>query len=186
MLIFIPGCNASATDEEIDLSDFSAKNINIDGTVSQGEYPFSHNNRDTGIVMHWFNDSNNLYICLESKSAGWTAIGFDPSFVKKNANIILFAMDGENVMVRDDFGVSTYSHSSDQDLGGNSDITWYAGKKVGDGATFEFVLPLNSGDKFDKSLEPGNTYTVIFAINSSDNDFDIKHTAASSTTITLK
>ena len=186
MLIFIPGCNSSSTEEETNLDGHSAENINIDGTVSQDEYPFSYDDKETGIVMYWFNDSTNLYICLESKSAGWTAIGFDPSFIKKNANIILFAMDGENVMVRDDFGVSTYSHSSDQDLGGNSDITRYAGKKVGDGATFEFVLPLNSGDKFDKSLEPGNTYTVILAINSGDTDFDIIHTAASSATITLK
>ncbi len=136
--------------------------------------------------MHWLNDSSNLYICLESQSTGWTAIGFDPGFVKKGANIILFAMDGENVRVRDDFGVSSYSHSSDQDLGGSLDILQYEGKKTGNGATFEFVLPLKSGDEFDKSLEPGNTYKVILAVNSKSTDFAIKHTAASSTSITLE
>lgn len=191
LIIFVPACSPSTADEagidkNIDPDDFSSENINIDGMAGPDEYPFSYEDKETGIVMYWFNDSRNLYLCLESQSAGWTAIGFDPGFVKKGANIILFAMDSENVIVRDDYGVSSYSHSSDQDLGGSFDIIQYAGKKVGSGATFEFVLPLKSGDEFDKFLEPGNTYKVILAINSIDINFTVKHTNASSTTITLK
>jgi hypothetical protein len=154
--------------------------------VGPDEYPFSYEDRKTGIIMYWFNNSNDLYICLESPSGGWTAVGFDPGFGKNGANIILFAMDGENVLVRDDFGVSRFSHTSDDTLGGNFDVTQYAGKNVRDGATFEFVLPLNSGDKFDNVLEPGNDYKVILAINSKVTNFDSKHTNASSTIITLK
>lgn len=191
VLIFIPGCNPSNAaegnmDKNIDLSDFSAKNIIIDGTAGPDEYPFSYEDKKTGIVMHWFNDPRDLYICLESPSAGWTAIGFDPDFVKKNANIILFAMEGENIIVRDDFGISSYKHASDQDLGGSSDIIRHAGKKTGNGTTYEFIVPLNSGDEFDKLLEPGKTYKIILAVNLEDKNFNIKHTAAGSTSITLR
>ena len=120
VLIFTSGCSPSTAVEaatDIHLSEFFSENIIIDGTAGPDEYPFSYEDEETGIVMHWFNDSDNLYICLESQSAGWAAIGFDPGLVKKNSNIILFAMEGENIIIRDDFGTSSYSHSPDQDLG---------------------------------------------------------------------
>ncbi len=190
-LIFVPGCQPSTAaegpvDKEIDLGDFSVEAIRIDGTAGPDEYPFSYEDSRTGITIYWFNDSSDLYICLESPSGGWTAVGFDPGFAMKDSNIIFFAMDGENILARDDFGVSSFFHSDDETLGGSFDITQYAGKKAGDGANFEFILPLKSGDKFDKALEPGNEYKVNLAINSTDTDFDNKHTNKSSTTITLK
>ena len=171
--------------KEINLDDFSAENIITDGVVSPDEYPFSYEDHETGIIMYWFNDSSDLYVCLESPSGGWTAVGFDPGFAMNGANIIFFTMDGESVLVRDDFGVSSFSHDDDETLGGSFDITKYAGKNMGDGATFEFVLPLKSGDEFDKVLEQGNDYQVILAINSKVTNFDTKHTNKSSTTITL-
>ena len=190
-LIFTPGCQPPASTEgpaekDIDLADFSTGAIVIDGMAGPGEYPFSYKDPGTGIVLYWLNDTDDLYVCLESPSTGWTAIGFDPDgFAMKGANIILFAMDGEDVLVRDDFGVESFSHSDDEALGGSFNITQYAGKKAGDGTSFEFILPLISGDEFDKVLEPGNDYAIILSINSTDTDFNNKHTDKSSTTITL-
>lgn len=176
----------SGNQEEINLENFPIENIAIDGNIERNEYPFSYFDNITGITLYWYNDSKDLYIGLESRTEGWTAIGFDPERFMKDANIILFALENENVMASDDYGTSNFSHSSDEELGGSFDITKYAGKKENNITTIEFTIPLDSGDEFDRILEPSGSYNVILAVNLSNTDFDSKHSKRNSATIGLK
>jgi hypothetical protein len=50
---------------------------------------------------------------------------------------------------------------------------------------YEFSIPMDSGDEFDKVLSPGNTYNIILAVNNSSIDFDRAHSARSSGQIML-
>lgn len=88
--------------------------------------------------------------------------------------------------VRDDFGNSNFSHSPDEELGGTNDIKEFVGSLTDEGIVFEIVIPLDSGDDFDKPLIPRNKYRIILAVNSRNTDFDAKHTRRSSAEITIK
>jgi len=175
-----------AKEEIINTGAASAEAVVINGEIGNGEYMASLQDNNTGIQLFWSNDSQDLYIGIITDSGGWVAVGFDPQSAMKGANIIFMALDGGTVLLRDDFGTSSFSHDSDEKLGGSNDISESAGKKDGDKAVYEFIIPLDSSDEFDKVLSPGNSYKVILSLNSSNTDFDRKHSARSSNQITLK
>ena len=95
--------------EQINLEDFSADNITINAEIKTSEYPFSYEDSATGITMYWYNDSENLYIGLESQAQGWTSIGFGPEASMKGANIIMLAVEDGGAAARDDYGNSGFS-----------------------------------------------------------------------------
>ncbi len=153
----------------------STENIAIDGSIDSHEYFFSLKDGTTGLEIYWSNDKQYIYIGIIASSSGWTAIGFNPEFAMKGANIIFMVIDGQDVVMRDDFGNSTFSHSSDMDLGGSFDVEEYAGKADGGEAVYEFKMLLDTGDEFDSILNHGEQYKVIFAVKSRSIDFDNKH-----------
>ncbi len=171
--------------QEILKETFSAEDITVDGIIRDEEYPFKLEEASTGISLYWFNDESNLYIGLQSESKGWIAIGLDPERVMKGANFIFLANVNGEIIVRDDFGTGNFSHSPDTGLGGTENITRYAGQSTEKGISYEIVIPMDSGDQFDKKLAPGKEYTILLAINSAHTDFDKKHTARGKTSITL-
>ncbi|MGM0367472.1 MAG: DOMON domain-containing protein [Actinomycetota bacterium] len=187
-LLIFSSCSKKSEDaakQEILKGTSSAEDIVIDGIISDEEYPFKLEETSTGISLYWFNDESNLYIGLQSESKGWISIGLDPERVMKEANFIFLANVNDEIIVRDDFGTGNFSHSPDTELGGTEDITRYAGQSTEKGFSYEIVIPMDSGDQFDKKLAPGREYTVLLAINSTDTDFNKKHTARGKTSITL-
>jgi hypothetical protein len=164
---------------------FSVEDIIIDGHLNSHEYIFSLKDETTGMEVYWANDEQHIYIGIITDSTGWTSIGFDPESAMKGANIIFMAIDDQGIVIRDDFGTSTFSHSSDEDLGGSFDIEEYAGKPDGDVAVYEFKIMMDTGDEFDSVLVPGEEYKVILATNSGGVNFDSKHTKKSSSQIKL-
>jgi hypothetical protein len=104
----------------------------------------------------------------------------------KGANMVLVAVDAEGqVVARDDYGIGTMSHAADVDSGGMDDILSVAGSETADQTTVEFVIPLDSGDPFDKPLTAGETYGLLVAYNATSDDFTQKHTSRGTGEITL-
>lgn len=157
----------------------------IDGNISEGEYAASLEEESTGIEFFWSHDGQELFAGIKTGSPGWVAAGFDPASAMKEANMIFLVIDDGEVVVRDDFGTSTFSHSPDLDLGGTDDISAYAASSSDGITTYEFSIPLDSGDEYDRVLVPGDEYTVIFAVNDNGTDFDSKHSARGSAVMTL-
>lgn len=172
-------------EKTVDTGAISAESVTIDGEIDDAEYMSSIQDSTTGIELFWSHNNQDLYIGIITGSPGWVSIGFDPQSAMKGANIIFLALDGDTVIVRDDFGTSSFGHDEDVKLGGSPDIVEFAGKKSGNGAVYEFIMPMDSGDEFDSSLSPGNSYKIILAVNNSNIDFDRKHTARSSSEIEL-
>jgi hypothetical protein len=173
--------NTAAPDSDTLLTE----NIVIDGSMDSHEYFFSLKDETTGLEVYWSNDRQYIYIGIIAGSSGWTAIGFNPEFAMKGANIIFMAINGKDIVMRDDFGNSTFSHSPDEDLGGSFDVEEYAVKADGDTAMYEFKMLLDSGDEFDGVLNAGEEYKVILSVNDRVIDFDSKHTKKSSSQIQL-
>lgn len=170
-------------EEEEDKAEDSAKpgtstsgEIVVDGEIEDGEYANHMFNGGTQMDLYFTIDDTYLYMGIMSRVYKWAAIGFGPEFAMQGADIILMKIENGDVIMRDDFGVEAYRHAPDESLGGSFDIIEYKGSENGNKLIFEFIKPLDSGDEFDKVLEPGTLYRIILSANESSSDFDSKHT----------
>jgi hypothetical protein len=144
---------------------------NNDSPDTEGFYTCSSGN----FVLKYKTVPNNLLQCrMSTSTTGWIAVGFNPTQQMKDANYIIAYVSDGNGFIRDDFGTDNTAHVSDLSLGGSSDVALLAANESNGNTTVEFTLPLNSGDSFDRILQIGTTYPVIFATGSED-DFDSYH-----------
>lgn len=143
----------------------------------------------TTVTLTWGNfkwkvENDNLEVIMTGNTSGWVSIGFNPSFAMKDANIIIGYVESGIVNIRDDFGISSYTHVDDETISGTNDIIEYSGEEIVNTTTISFSIPLNSGDSRDSVLVSGATVKVIFAIGNSDS-FTDTHTNKTSIDITL-
>lgn len=130
-------------------------------------------------------DGEQLGITVSAPTEGWIAVGFEPSSMMKDANIIMGAVVDGELVIADHFGTSAFAHQPDTDLGGSSDVTAGEGSEEDGNTTLSFTIPLDSGDPYDRALQKGNNVKVILAYAKRDG-FGVKHSYRSSAEITLK
>lgn len=117
----------------------------------------------SGVNFQWQVDGDSLNVQVSAKTTGWVAVGFDPSNMMQDANIIIgYVSDGE-AFVRDDYGVGKVKHGADADNGGTDDVANVSGTEEDGVTTLRFTIPLDSGDSTDRPLTEGNKYKVIVA-----------------------
>jgi len=174
----------SATDMIIEYTDGSMDAVPI-SQVENITFEQYEEVMDSGITLQWRTDDEYLYVNIMAPTSGWVAVGFDPVNAMQDANIIIGYVDGSgDVMIRDDYGTSPGSHASDVSLGGTDNTAGHYGKEEDGMTMIHFMIPLNSGDDYDKMLVPGNNYGIILAYGSADN-FTGFHTMATSLDIDL-
>jgi hypothetical protein len=151
------------------------------GSDSTGVVPdtLGYHHVDTAdYQFHWKIENDSIRCILSANTSGWVAVGFDPVIRMQGANFIIGYVSNNVVSIRDDYGVSQTAHSSDISLGGSENLSQKAGNESNGVTTISFTMPLNSGDTYDKALNPLNTYPVIFAKGDTD-DFSSLHTGTS-------
>jgi hypothetical protein len=116
--------------------------------------------------------------------AGWIAVGFNPTSVMKQANMIVGYMNGTTGVVVDQYGDGMFSHKPDTALGGKNDIILSSVTRDSGTTTMSFTIPLDSGDKYDSKLVAGANVKLIFAAGKTD-DITKKHSLQAKTTIKL-
>lgn len=129
-----------------------------------------------GVDVQWRVDGDMLEVQMAANTTGWVSVGFDPSQMMADANMVIGYVENGEVVIADDYGTGATSHDRDTNLGGTNDVSVVDGREV-DGATIiRFTIPLDSGDEMDKALAPGNTYTAL-ASHGPDgaNDFNAYH-----------
>lgn len=126
-----------------------------------------------------------LELELSAPTTGWIAVGFEPSSMMKDANIIIGAVVDGEVAVEDHFGVSLFAHKPDTDLGGTKDVTPGSGSESDGRTTFSFSVPYDTGDAYDVPLVSGDTVQVILAYGNRDN-FRNKHSYRTKAEITVE
>ncbi|MBD3285579.1 DOMON domain-containing protein, partial [candidate division WOR-3 bacterium] len=118
--------------------------------------------------------NGSVHFKLSAPTTGWVALGIAPTTMMKGADFIMGYVAEGNAVIADEYGNSATSHKPDTELGGEDNIQNKSGSEA-DGVTqISFSIPLDSGDEYDKVLEPGGSYKVIFAYGSSD-DFTSYH-----------
>lgn len=139
-----------------------------DGRVSEGEY--ARNTAIGQMRLWWRNDGQHLYLALEAPTKGWISIGLDPVQRMQGANYLIGAVEQGVAKAWDAFGTAPVgaAHPPDEELGGRNDIVAFSGVEEGNLTRFEFQIPLDSGDPYDKPLKPGATYKIIVAFGAGD------------------
>jgi len=143
-----------------------AEEWNADGLFGNREYRAETKYGDYEI--RWASDDKYLYVGIKAKTTGWVAVGIEPSFKMKDADMVFgFVKDGETT-ISDAFSTGAYGpHAPDTELGGTDDILEFGGKEEGGFTIIEFKRALNTGDKYDKELSNGAN-RIIWAYGSTD------------------
>jgi hypothetical protein len=121
-----------------------------------------------GITFKWEIVGENINIILTAPTNGWVAVGFNPSKMMKDADILIGYVKNGEVFMEDHFGSGNTKHKADTDLGGTEDITVTGGSEMEEKTTLKFSIPLHSRDANDQRLEKGEEYKVIFAYGKKD------------------
>jgi hypothetical protein len=100
---------------------------------------------------------------MAAVTTGWISVGFDPTDKMADANILIGYVSDGTVFLRDDFGNGQVRHAADTQLGGEEHLSNPEGDEINGATRIQFTIPLDSGDKYDRPLEPGKTYKVIYA-----------------------
>lgn len=140
-----------------------------------------------GFTLRWATvTGENLSVELSGPTTGWIAVGFDPTQMMLNANIIIGYVASGTPELRDDFGWQTSSHRDDTLLGGTSDVTVDGGSEAGGTTELQFTIPMNSGDSYDRVLVPGQTYPIILARSADGEDnFTAPHAVIATASIEI-
>ncbi len=174
LAIMFSGCNTKADETTIPGN----------GNGNQDEYKV----RTVGdFVLQWKTDTLGLlHVKVSAPTTGWVAVGFNPSMGMQDANVIIGYVKNDTVFVRDDYGSSPSSHSTDVSGNGESNLSNLEGSEANGETEIRFTIPLNSGDARDCSLMIGMTYTVILACGEDGADgFDMYHRTRTSTSIEI-
>ena len=118
-----------------------------------------------GFTVQWLVEDSlsSIRIKVSAPTTGWVAVGFDPTSMMTDANLLIGYVDGGTAYARDDFGTGQTTHSADVDLGGTDNVQLLSGSEASGTTEIDLRIPLDSGDAYDKALVQGNTYTVILA-----------------------
>jgi len=122
-----------------------------------------------GMSLTWRVQGDRLQVALSGPTDGWIAVGFRPSRAMKDADIHIGYVDGDAVVMTDQFGTGLIAHTPDEELGGTTDIGDLSGEESGGTTTIRYSIPLDSGDEYDQPLTPGETIPVILAWGRADN-----------------
>lgn len=123
----------------------------------------------------WTIEGDKIHVKLSAKTTGWVAVGFDPEKDMGGANIIIGAVKGGKFKIEDHYANRSRGHSSDEKLGGKNDVLNPSGSEENGVTTISFTLPLDTGDKFDKPIDPAKTSKVMLAYGSGRDSFKARH-----------
>ena len=130
-----------------------------------------------GMTVKWKVEAASLDVIVHAPAKGWIAVGFDPETLMKGSEIVIGYVDsGGQTTIVDHYSDQLTSHKADVELGGTDDVTVISGEETDAGTTLHFSIPLNSGDKFDKTLTAGATHKMMLAYGATD-DFMSAHAA---------
>lgn len=149
-----------------------------DGIISDGEYPHSLTVGNGMMEIFWSSESDILYMALRSRYEGWISIGFRPTSVMNNADIILGGSAEGEAYIYDMYSTGPYGpHPPDTDLGGTFDVLAFESIESNGSTTIEFSRPMSTGDEYDALLIAGETIPIIWAVSDNDEPL-LKHNIA--------
>ncbi len=161
----------------------------IDGAISPNEYSSSLSFAGGKYQLYWeVIASTTISIGIWAQTTGWVAIGFEPSYMMLDADVIYAWVEPTGtVVIKDTYSLSLIGidHPEDTTQGGTFDILEYNGSEDTTSTTIEFSRLLITGDQdYDNDIPSEGSLKIIWAYGSSDS-FNQMPSAKGSSTMTL-
>ncbi len=166
---------------------FVDANPTLDGVIQKDEYTQSKTYDNNNFELHWRVESPNFFMAIRAKTKGWVSVGFSPTVMMKDADMIIGWVESNNeVKIFDAFSTGDMGpHPPDENLGGNNDIIAFGGTESGEWTTLEFQRKLDTGDKYDKVFPSSGNIKIIVAYGSRD-EFASMHRFRATDSITVE
>lgn len=149
-----------------------------DGIISLNEYQYQILGDKDKLTIYWRDDGESIFCGLASQATGWIAIGFEPTIMMKDADIIIGYVKDSDTVVLDEYSTGpTGPHSEDTVLGGTSDLTAFGGTEENGTTIIEFSRLKDTKDSYDAVLTSDKPIKVIWALADTD-VLDMKHNIA--------
>ncbi|NOX34205.1 MAG: DOMON domain-containing protein [Deltaproteobacteria bacterium] len=143
--------------------------------LSLSAMEYQHKLEVKNMQFLWTIEGELIHIRLSAKTTGWVAVGFGPEKAMSGANIIIGAVKNGRVKIEDHYANRKRGHASDEKLGGTNDVLNPSGTEEDGITTVSFSFPLNSGDKYDKPVNPESTTRVMLAYGAGEDSFRNHH-----------
>ncbi len=168
--------------------------INVDGTVSAGEYPDGFPVYSVGgkefASLSWAYSNDMLYVGIVANVGGWVGFGQGSNGMLEAPMVYGSVSNGE-LSITDAFGPRDKNTFPSPDSGADprGDINESAGTETGPEnnrvTTIEFSIPLNSSDPKDAAWFVGGTFSFFLAAHK-DSDVLVYHTVHSARNLKVK
>jgi len=116
-----------------------------------------------------------IHVEMAAKTTGWVAVGFDPEKAMSGANIIIGAVKKGKFKVEDHYADRKRGHSNDKKFGGKNDVLNPSGSEENGITTISFSFPLDTGDKYDKPINPAGMTKIMLAYGAGKDSFKNRH-----------
>ena len=158
----------------------------VDGVIVPGEYPKEAVFDNGNYRLHWKIEGDKAFMAIDAKAPGWVAVGFQPTVVMANADMIFGLVDSAGkTQAVDAWSTGMFGpHPPDVGQKGKDSLLSSAGKRTGDRVVFEFSRPLDTGDKLDKVIPSTGNFKIIWAYGPSL-QFEAGHIKAGSATLSM-
>ena len=160
--------------------------VDVDGVVAPGEYPKEAVFDNGNFRLLWKIIGDKAFMAIDAKAPGWVSVGFQPTAVMANADMIFGFVDAASkVWAVDAWSTGMFGpHPADASQKGSDNLLSSAGKRTADQVVFEFSRLLNTGDKLDKIIPSTGSFKIIWAY-ASNFQFNGSHMKAGSATLNM-
>jgi hypothetical protein len=158
----------------------------LDGKIGSKEYEFDAAFQGGLYKIYWTINNDTINLAMLAKTKGWVAIGIEPTFRMKDADMIFGWVTSDGlVRVLDAYSTGpTGPHPSDVSLGGTIDILEFGGSQENNWTIIEFTRKLDTGDSYDNVIPEEGIIDIIWAYGSND-DYTDQHSDRGAGTVNL-
>ncbi len=138
----------------------------VDGVINDGEYAKTFVDGDTGAVLYWTIDGDDIHLAFTFPARGWAGIGWLAAKEnrKAGADILIVTMQDGAPVLLDMYQDSARGESDmDEEHGGSNSYTAFAATFENDVWTVEATRPLVTGQPSDVDIVPGTPMVLMFA-----------------------
>lgn len=136
---------------------------------------YQHTLEAKDMQFSWSIEKDQIHVQMSAKTTGWVGVGFGPEKAMQGANIIIGAVKEGKFKVEDHYGNRKRGHKSDKSLGGKNDVLNPLGSETEGVTTISFSLPLDTGDAYDKPINPEGITKVMLAYGAGKDSFRNRH-----------
>ncbi len=136
---------------------------------------YAHKLEVKDMTVSWTLDGDQIQMELSAETTGWVAIGIDPEDAMGGGDILIGAVKNGKVRIEDHFADRKRGHSSDEKLGGTSQVTDPAGKEENGVTTISFTRLVTASEQWDKPIQTTGKTRVMLAFGTGRDSFIAGH-----------